>query len=125
MSEPWENNGAVRALLGRILDRLDVRPLEQRSRRFTFRLNDKTFPELYLQASPDDADYLWSLLEAMSQSGLLGLEFDTRRHVATAPPRDRSPTMIVPSKAEVRFREIVGRVLIADPWSEAWRQGCA
>lgn len=123
MSEPWMNNSAIQALMGRILDRLDSLGLEDRSRRFTFRLSDKTFPELYLQASPDDSEYLWSLLERMSSTKIVEIELDKRRTASTI-ARERSPVLVMTPEAEVRFREILGRKPLIDPWSIAWARGC-
>lgn len=110
--------------MGRILDRLDARPNEERSRRFTFRLSEKTFPELFLHSGPDDADYLWSLIERMVSLGVIGTELDKRRN-ASPIAWERSPVLIVPPETEAMFREVLGRFPVTDPWAIEWRERCA
>lgn len=121
--DAWKKTPIVRALVGRMLDRLDALPVEERKRGLSFWLDAKTLPELYQERSPGQRDFVWALVDRMRRAGWFDIELDKRRGLSPL-EYERSPRLRFNAAAEQELRLLLDRVPQVDLWSEAWRDIC-
>lgn len=120
MNEAWLEHPVVRSVLDRLIDRIDSKPLSERSRAPGFRITAESIPELFSAPAPGEDDFAWSLIEKLRDRGYL--EIRSGRSRPGTPPWELEPYLRLNPAAEAEVRSVLGRTERAPSEYERWRE---